>query len=92
MVDIKELGEKAKKAVESSVGRKALNVIGASNEKGKWKITVQVLERKAVPDSQDLIGIYEVTLSDAGKVLGFKRTSTRHRGIPYGTEERKEEE
>jgi len=91
MADIKELGEKAKEAVENSVGRKALNVIGANNEKGKWVITVQVLERKAVPDSQDLIGIYDVTLSDAGKVLNFKRTSVRHRGMPYGTQEIKEE-
>lgn len=55
------------------------NVIEVEKENTGWKVLVEVLERKAVPDSQDLIGIYEVILGARGEILGYKRTKVRHR-------------
>lgn len=91
MVEFKELGEKARKVLEENVGKKALNIIGMREEAGKHIATVQILERKAVPDSQDLIGIYEVSISKEGKVLGFERIAARHRVMPYGQEVKEKE-
>ena len=49
------------------------------SEKG-WKVQVDVLERKAVPDKFDLLKIFEFSLDSNGKVLGFKQIKKIQRG------------
>ena len=42
---------------------------------------MELIERKSIPDAQDLMGGYEVTIDDEeGKVLGFERKTLRKRG------------
>lgn len=36
-----------------------------SNDEG-WRTVVEVVERNAVPDTQDIIGRYEITLDGTG--------------------------
>lgn len=43
-------------------------------------VTIELVERKAIPDSMDLLGIYEVIMNDEGGVSTFKRVSMRKRG------------
>ena len=38
-----------------------------------WVVTVEALELSRVPETMDLIGSYEVTLSDDGELLAFHR-------------------
>lgn len=83
MVEIKrmkELADKAKDVIAGIVGKQVVSIVGATEDKGKWTVTVQALERKAVPDSQNLIGVYDVTLTERGDVLGYKQTELRHLG------------
>ncbi len=40
---------------------------------------VEVLERRAVPDSQDLIGRYELRLDENKELLGYERIVLRRR-------------
>lgn len=49
------------------------------SEKG-WKVQVEVLERKAVPDKFDLLKIFEFNLNENGKILGFKQIKKIQRG------------
>jgi len=49
------------------------------SEKG-WKVQVEVLERKAIPDKFDLLKVFEFTLDANGKVLGFKQIKKIQRG------------
>ena len=44
-----------------------------------WTVTVEVLELERVPNTMDLIGSYEIKLSDDGEVLGFQRRRRYHR-------------
>lgn len=53
---------------------------GMSRDDEKWHITVEMLEKKSIPDAQDLLGIYDVTVDEEGNVLNFERTSFRKRG------------
>ena len=48
-------------------------------EKG-WKMEVEVLERKAVPDSFDLLSVFELNLDTAGNILSFKQIRKIRRG------------
>jgi len=54
-------------------------VIGIEEREGEWKVTVEALERKAVPDTQDLLGRYEIRLNKNGELLGWKQKMVRKR-------------
>ncbi len=43
-------------------------------------VTIELVERRAIPDSMDLLGIYEVITDQAGKVSTFRRVGMRKRG------------
>ena len=44
-----------------------------------WRVTAELLERKAVPDTSDLLGVYDLQLDAAGNVLRYERTHMRRR-------------
>ncbi len=43
-------------------------------------VTIELVERRAIPDSMDLLGVYEVITDDEGRVSTFKRIGMRKRG------------
>ncbi|MEY7849828.1 gas vesicle protein GvpO, halophile-type [Natrarchaeobius sp. A-rgal3] len=45
-----------------------------------WLATVEVVERRSVPDTQDIIGRYEVELDDGATVHGYRRLDRYRRG------------
>lgn len=53
--------------------------VSTSDEDG-WRALVEVVERHAVPDTQDIIGRYEITLNDAGDVTGYELRERYQRG------------
>jgi hypothetical protein len=77
--DIKEIGKNAFSLVESLLNKKPESVIGVTKEGKEWKVAVEVLERKAVPDTQDILGKYELRLDENEDLLGYKRTALRRR-------------
>jgi hypothetical protein len=73
-------------AAESALNKKVESVVSMSKEAKGWKAVVEVLERRAVPDTQDLLGRYELTLNEAGDLLGYKQVLIRHRSDPLEAE------
>ncbi|WP_255193946.1 gas vesicle protein GvpO, halophile-type [Natronobeatus ordinarius] len=45
-----------------------------------WRATVDVIERRAVPDTQDILGRYEIELDEDGVVEGYRRIDRYRRG------------
>jgi hypothetical protein len=76
-----DLSEAVYKATQGLAALK-LKVSGvtsvARTEEG-WQITLELIERVAVPDTMDLLGVYEVRLDHEGGMLGYERTRIRHR-------------
>jgi hypothetical protein len=60
--------------------KKAQGIVSISKGGENWNIQLEVLERKAIPDTQDILGIYEVKLNSALDVMEYKRVGMRHRG------------
>jgi len=54
-------------------------VIGVEEKEGEWKVTIEALERKAVPNTQDLLGRYEIRLNENGELIGWKQKMVRKR-------------
>jgi len=44
-----------------------------------WHATVEVVEKKSIPDSMDVLALYDVTLDDEGNVIKFERGKLRKR-------------
>lgn len=56
------------------------SVTSVSKADEGWKVTAELIERKGVPDTNDLLGVYELRLDAAGAVVSYERTRMRRRG------------
>ena len=55
-------------------------VVGLSKTDEGWVVSLEALERRAIPDTMDVLGVYEVRLDSEGNLLGFDRKKLRKRG------------
>ena len=42
-------------------------------EDGSWQVTVELLELSRIPETDDMLGSYEVELDEDGEVIAYKR-------------------
>ena len=80
MEDFEEITKKAKDIVKNLVKKEPLSVVSLNKEGENWRALVEALERKAIPDTQNLIGIYEVKFNRNKALSGYKRVEVRHKG------------
>ena len=72
--------EQAKGQVAQLTGLKPETVSSLSRDGDEqWVVQVEALELTRVPRTMDVLGTYEVTLSDDGELVGFRRTRRYHR-------------
>jgi hypothetical protein len=43
------------------------------DDEGTWQVTVDVLELARIPDSEDMLGSYQVELDERGELRGYRR-------------------
>lgn len=55
-------------------------VIGLAKVNEGWVVSLEALERKAIPDTMDILGIYEVCVDSDCNLLHFERKRLRKRG------------
>jgi len=75
--------EIVKKAREDFVGLGGLPVnavIGMAKSEEGWVVSLEAVERRAIPDTMDVLGLYEVRVDSEGTILGFERKRLRKRG------------
>jgi len=75
-----EVIEAAKGYLEELTQLKLHNVTGVKKEKDEWRVTVELVEKKSIPDAMDIFGIYEIALDGTGDLLNFERKAMRRRG------------
>jgi len=64
-----------------SLGKKpADGITGLSKTEEGWSILLESLERKAIPDTMDVLGLYEIRLDNEGNLLALDRKKLRKRG------------
>lgn len=84
---IQEILGIANQAAETMLMKKLDNVICLGKDGEGWRVEVEVLERKCVPDTQDILGRYEIKFDPDGELLGFKRIMLRRRSDMETVEE-----
>jgi hypothetical protein len=78
-VRVGDLAHEARRQVSELTGLPAETVTGMHRVgDDSWAVTVEMLELARVPNTMDVLGTFEVTLSVDGELVGFRRLG-RHR-------------
>ncbi|WP_324716687.1 gas vesicle protein GvpO [Carboxydochorda subterranea] len=88
MPHLREVLNAAIKELKALTGLELSGVTGALSQPEGWLLQVELVERRGVPDTMDVLGLYEVHTDAQGHVLAFERKGLRHRGDvdPYATD------
>ena len=82
-----ELARQAKEQLAQVTGLKPVVVSATFKDEHGWHVFLDMLEMKRIPDSADVLGYYEVLLSDDGDMLKFRRKRSPLRCQPVEDEE-----
>jgi len=74
--------ERAREEIARLTGQPIAGVVSCVQEGERWRVTLETLERKAIPDSSDLLAAYAVLLDEGGHLVNFQRLRLRRRGEP----------
>jgi len=85
-VRVIKIVEKASKELSSLTGLDLSTALGVENENSHWKVTLEMVEKHAIPDQMDILGIYEVMVDAEGNLISFKRKGLRKRMDTYDHE------
>jgi hypothetical protein len=77
--DMGTLIEKAREELSKLTGLKAGSTVEVTKDEKEWHITVELLEKRSIPDQMDILALYEAILDDEGNLLSFRRKAMRKR-------------
>lgn len=69
---VRDIPETVQVLAPEIIGRGLDAIIEVARRDDGWRAVVEVVERPAVPDTQDILGRYEIDLQD-GAVTGYRR-------------------
>ncbi|MHA6618759.1 gas vesicle protein GvpO [Pseudonocardia sp. DLS-67] len=73
----------ARRATEHVVeftGHAVESVVSIDRSDGVWDVGVEVVETRRIPDTQDVLAIYEVRVDGGGDLVSYRRTRRYARG------------
>lgn len=84
-MDIKQVSEKAKERLAEALQKKPNATVSISKEAEHWLALVEMVDEEYLPGKNlasmnDILGVYEVKLSDTGELLGWTKKSSHKRG------------
>jgi hypothetical protein len=71
--ELAEIATQARELLRSLRGVEAESVSGIGRTPNGWKVTLEVVELRRIPESTDVLASYEVELDGEGDFLGFER-------------------
>ena len=74
--------DKAKEQLSKLIERQPSSVIEVFKDEEGWHVSLEMVERKAIPDHMDLLARYDVLLDDEGNIVKFSRGDLRTRSEP----------
>ena len=73
--------EAARQLVELT-GKDAEGVVGLDRSDDGWKVEVEVVEVRRIPNTTDVLAMYEVEVDGRGSLKGYRRVRRYVRGVP----------
>jgi hypothetical protein len=75
-----QAARRAAQQVLDLTGHEPENVVSVAKNEGGWEVGVEVLELHRIPDTTDIMAVYEVTLDPDGELVRCQRGQRYHRG------------
>jgi hypothetical protein len=69
----------ARQQLVELTGLKVGSTVLVRKNEGGWCVQVEVVEKRSLPDSQDILATYELLLDEAGNIQNFSRIGMRRR-------------
>lgn len=63
-------------------GKGAEGVTGLERTEDGWSVQVEVVEVRRIPDTTDVLALYEVQVDEDGDLIGYRRLRRYARGVP----------
>lgn len=63
-------------------GKGVEGVTGLERTEDGWKVHVEVVEVRRIPDTTDILALYEVQVDEDGDLMGYRRVRRYARGVP----------
>jgi len=79
-MDFLGINEKAYEVIKETLHKEPDSISSIEKTEGGWRVEAEVLEKKAVPETFDLLKIFEFILDNNGKVQSFKLLKRKQRG------------
>ncbi|QCJ47353.1 gas vesicle protein [Haloprofundus sp. MHR1] len=77
--DIMSVKDSVRNVATELIGHELDGVTELRRVDDGWEGVVEVVERPSVPDTQDILGSYEIQLDDGGTVTGYRRVDRYRR-------------
>ena len=61
-------------------GRSAEGITGIERTEDGWRVSIEVVESRRIPDSTDILAVYEVDVDGSGELTGYQRVRRYTRG------------
>jgi hypothetical protein len=74
------IARRAAALVSTLTGRAPESMVSLERCDGGWRVGVEVVEMARIPDSADILAVYDVRLDDDGDLVSFQRTRRYPRG------------
>ena len=74
-----DLVKKTREHLAELTGLKVGSTVSVRKGESGWCVQVEVVEKNSIPDSQDILATYELSVDDEGNVQNFTRVGMRRR-------------
>ena len=61
-------------------GKQLESVVGLAKDDDGWAVEVEVLEMRRIPNTTDVLAVYQVSLDTSGELVGYRRVRRYVRG------------
>lgn len=79
-MDAQQVIRKARENIAIMGKKPDEGVTSLSKREDGWTVCVEELERKGIPDTMDILGLYEINMNNEGDLLSVERKKLRKRG------------
>jgi hypothetical protein len=77
-----KLASRAAQQLLELTGRATEGVIGLEKNDDGWRVQVEVVEVRRIPNTTDVLALYEIDADDKGNLQGYRRIRRYARGVP----------
>jgi Gas vesicle synthesis protein GvpO len=76
------IAQSAARQLLELTGREAEGVTSLERTEDGWTVRVEVVELRRIPDTTDILALYDVEVDEDGDMIGYHRVRRYSRGVP----------